>query len=222
MIKKADFFKEMMICNFLEMLDLNRSIHGEIEELNNLSFADVQYQRIGNHYELSIQNVDRKYTYLLEGRRYSVNGFEKLNSYILVGGTDEEPPYHGKGTETQQWKRIEEQVRRIQAERDESLESVEIIGEDITMRFVTQDENGKKQTSREYYMIGADGQLEVAQVGEVRRLTDDMSKLDIQLMEETIKAGVTTSQMMQVADVMKANLKVEGIEPKEPTEKGDD
>lgn len=128
----------------------------------------------------------------------------------------------GKGMETSQWKRIEEQVRRIQAQRNESLESVEIIGEDITMRFVTQDENGKSQTSREYYIIGEDGQLEEAQAGEIRRLTDDMSKLDIQLMEETAKAGVTTRQMMQVADVMKANLKVGEIEPKEPTEKGDD
>lgn len=220
-VNKADFSKANMINDFLKIMDLNRDIYGQVEGLKHISLVDVQYQRIGNHYELSIQNVDTKYTYLLEGRRYDKRGDEISNSYVLVGEEGEITCW-GKGMETSQWKRIEEQVGRIQTQRNESLESVEIIGEDITMRFVTQDENGKSQTSREYYIIGEDGQLEVAQVGEVRRLTDDMSKLDIQLMEETAKVGVTTSQMMQVADVMKANLKVGEIEPKAPTEKGDD
>ena len=80
MIKKADFSKGLIIFNFLARLDLNRSIYGEIEELSNLSLADVQYQRIGNHYELLIQNVDREYTYLLEEK----NMIKEEMKYLIV------------------------------------------------------------------------------------------------------------------------------------------
>lgn len=222
MINKADFSKGLMILNFLEILDLNKSVYGEVESLSDLSLADVAYQRIGNHYELTIQNADREYTYLLEGIRYDKMGWEVTNSYVLAGEIDGEPTYHGKGTETQQWKRIEEQIRRIQEETNKSLDSIEIIGNDVTMRFIARDESGKIQKSRENYTIGEDGKLEAARVGEVRRLTDDMSKLDIQLMEEAAKAGVTTSQMIQVADAMKANLKEGEIVHKVPEGKGED
>ncbi len=95
--------------------------------------------------------------------------------------------------------------------------SIEIVGNDVIMWYKVEDENGNKQNKRENYTIGEDGKLEVAQVGEPRRLTDDMTRLDIRLMEETDKAGVATSQMLQVVDTMKATLKV-----KEKQEKSND
>lgn len=84
-VNKADFSKANMINDFLMIMDLNRDIYGQVEGLKHISLVDVQYQRIGNHYELSIQNVDTKYTYLLEGKRYDKRGDEISNSYVLVG-----------------------------------------------------------------------------------------------------------------------------------------
>lgn len=98
---------------------------------------------------------------------------------------------------------------------------IEIVGNDVIMWYKVEDENGNEQNKRENYTI-EDGKLVVAKVEEPRRLTDDMTRLDIKLMEEIDKAGVTTSQMLEVVDTIKDILKIKEEPNEKSAEKGDD
>ena len=50
------------------------------------------------------------------------------------------------------------------------------------------------------YCLNDDGEL--AETGVLRRLTDDMSELDIKLIQETSKAGITINDMKNMANTM--------------------
>lgn len=220
MLNEANFSKSDMLEDFLKAMKIARISHGDADSRCNMSLSEVEYKKIGNHYELVVKTDDSGLKYLLEEKRYDGKTGERLpySSNRIVENEEKELIYEGSDVNTEQLKKIKDQVERINAEANNKCYMIEMVGTDIIMWFNIEDENGKMQ--RRNYTIGEDGILKIAQEEETRRLTDDMTKLDIQLMEEIGKAGVSTTQIRQVSNAMKSTLRTK--ENEKANEKGDD
>ena len=83
----------------------------------------------------------------------------------------------------------------------ENVELIQLIGDKLIRVDLKNNDDEKKIY---FFTIKDDGNIEEAKYGETRRFLDDMSKLDIELSEET--ADVSLTEMMEETNNLKVAL----------------
>lgn len=135
-----------------------------------------EYQKIGDYYQmLHTDNFFDNEGYLLVKRFKNMQSYKEcIQNYIQEKGIKNEK---------------------------ENVELIQLIGDKLIRVDLKNNDDEKKIY---FFTIKDDGNIEEAKYGEPRRFLDDMSKLDIELSEET--ADVSLTEMMEETNNLKVAL----------------
>lgn len=94
-------------------------------------------------------------------------------------------------------KELLEKAKQLNQKQSNKFIRIQIVENDVTFDKM---EEGKINSST--YTLNKFGELELVTSEMPRRITDDMSEIDIKLMQETEKANITVSEMKRTAQDM--------------------
>lgn len=198
-------FDEVFLENLQEfyITKTNFSKHDMLLDIFNLDslkkIQEFRYQKVGSHYELSkqqdLQNIENLLSFWKEIGIYQEDGTKLYPSNVLVEKLTEEQRtcyflYHEN-------KELLEKAKQLNQKQSNKFIRIQIVGNDVTFDKM---EDGKINSST--YTLNQFGELELVTSEMPRRITDDMSEIDIKLMQETEKAKITVSEMKRSAQDM--------------------
>lgn len=178
-ITKAEFSKKsMLFC-----------IDKVNKDLKNIQ--EYKYQKVGSHYKLiSQRNTEKMDDILYDEKGYMIG---------QTGGFVEE---FEEGQKTcyflyEENKDLLEKAKQMNQAESNKYRTIQIVGNDVTFDRI---ENG--EIISETYTLNESGELELLTPEVPRRIVDDMSELDIMLMQETERASITVTDMKKTTQDM--------------------
>lgn len=189
-ITKADFSKDDMLLNIFE--------YDNIENIQNF-----YYKKIGSYYELidqqSLENPNNISVTWTNTRIYNANG-KVLHPYNIFkedykNGQKTYYTLYSSGNNN-----LLEKAKQFNQSQSNKFSEIHILENNVKFCRI----ENKKIVSYTY-ILNESGELELAMSELPRRIVDDMTQLDIQLMQETKDAGITLSDMKRVSQVMMTN-----------------
>lgn len=185
-ITKASFSKSDMLLDILEFDDLK-------------NIQDFKYQKIGSHYELSkqrnLENTDDTVSCWKETRIYKEDGTEVFPSNRFAEEYEKEQTIYSLYNKEDN--NLLEKARQFNQAQTNKFSEICIIGNEVIFKRWENDE-----VNSYTYTLNQFGKLELVTPEVPRRIVDDMSELDIQLMQETQKASVTITDLERMAQNM--------------------
>lgn len=159
------------------------------------------YTKVGAHYELSYTGDNESIWAATHGFLFDEDG-KMAVTYGMFPSGDEWTCNMPKDTDysevdIEKIENIRAQVQNISKNSERKFTRAMVLGNDVILYYGGIDD-------RIVYSLNDDGKLTLSETGVSRRLTDDMSELDIKLQQET--AGVSVTEMMQEADSMQMIL----------------
>ncbi len=199
------WFDEVFLENLQEfyITKTNFSKHDMLLDIfNSDSLKKIQefrYQKVGSHYELrkqqNLENIENLLSFWNEIGIYQEDGTKLYPSNIWVEKlTDEQKTCYFLYHEN---KELLEKAKQLNQKQSNKFIRIQIVGNDVTFDKM---EDGKINSST--YTLNQFGELELVASEMLRRITDDMSEIDIKLMQETEKANITVSEMKRTAQDM--------------------
>lgn len=177
----------------------------DLRDMQDEDFRDVLshfgYTKVGAHYELSYTGDNERIWAATHGFLFDGDGKMSV-TYGMFPSGDEWTCNMPKDTDSsevdiEKIENIRAQVQNISKNSERRFTRAMVLGNDVILYYGGIDD-------RIVYSLNDDGKLTLSETGVSRRLTDDMSELDIKLQQET--AGVSVTEMMQEADSMQVIL----------------
>ena len=177
----------------------------DLRDMQDEDFKDVLshfgYTKVGAHYELSYTGDNESIWAATHGFLFDEDG-KMAVTYGMFPSGDEWTCNMPKDTDysevdIEKIENIRAQVQNISKNSERKFTRAMVLGNDVILYYGGIDD-------RIVYSLNDDGKLTLSETGVSRRLTDDMSELDIKLQQET--AGVSVTEMMQEADSMQMIL----------------